>query len=85
MTLSKKAIRQIVGYTFLKVETYPENWFERARQFNSVTNLIYQNHQNHLSPVYYYNAESVRCGFACDRYKVIRGGGGHPGSLSGPS
>ena len=41
MSSNKKAIRQIVGYTFAEVGADPTGWFDQAQKFNTAANLLY--------------------------------------------
>ena len=56
MSLSKKEVREIVGFTFFNVGRDPENWFSRAREFNAVVRQLVDNAHGDLSLAYYYNA-----------------------------
>ena len=52
MALSKKIVREITGFTFLKTSSDIENWFNRACSFNTATKLLSES----LSEAYFYNA-----------------------------
>lgn len=56
MPLSKKRVREIVGFTISGVGDNPENWFNRAREFNSAAKLLVDPSHGGLSLAYYYNA-----------------------------
>ncbi len=48
MSLGKKEIREITGFTFLGIGKDPETWISRARAFKSVAELIVES--NEYSP-----------------------------------
>lgn len=56
MTLSKKKVREIVGFTFDEQGDNPENWFSRARSFYEAAILLNDSSESSLSISYYYNA-----------------------------
>jgi len=56
MSLNQKAIRELVGYTFLNVEKDPNSWYRLARQFNEVALLVDHQQPGGLFQAYLYNA-----------------------------
>ncbi|MBI1751678.1 MAG: HEPN domain-containing protein [Acidobacteria bacterium] len=56
MGLSQKAVRELVGHTFLNVGKDPQSWFKIARQYNLTANLINHSYKAELNQVYYYSA-----------------------------
>lgn len=56
MTLSPKAVREFVGFTFLNVEKDPGNWYKLARQFNEVALVLNHHQRDGLLQAYLYNA-----------------------------
>ncbi len=56
MSLSKKEVREITGFTFFEVGEDPENWMSRARAFKEAAELIAKG-DDYSPPIpYYYNA-----------------------------
>jgi HEPN domain-containing protein len=56
VSLSKKEVREITGFTFSEVGSDPENWISRARAFKEAAELI-ANGDGYSPPIpYYYNA-----------------------------
>ena len=56
MSLSKKDVREIAGFTFLEVGSDPEIWINRARAFKDAAELIAKNEEYSPPFPYYYNA-----------------------------
>ena len=56
MTLSKKKVRGIVGFTFGEQGDNPENWFNRAHSFYKAAILLNGSSESNHSIAYYNNA-----------------------------
>ena len=56
MSLSKKEIREITGFTFSAVNADHENWMSRARAFKEAAELIAKSDEYSPPIPYYYNA-----------------------------
>lgn len=56
MSLSKKEIREITGFTFSKIGTDPENWMKRAIDFKDAAILIARSDEYSPPFPYYYNS-----------------------------
>ena len=56
MSLSRKKVREITGYTSFKVGSDPENWMNRASTFKMAAELIAKDDEYSPPIPYYYNA-----------------------------
>lgn len=56
MSLSKKEVREITGFTFSKIGTAPENWMKRAINFKEAAMLIAKSEEYSPPFPYYYNS-----------------------------
>lgn len=56
MSLSKKEVREITGFTFSKIGTDPENWMKRAVDFKEAAILIAKSEEYSPPFPYYYNS-----------------------------
>jgi len=56
MSLSRKEIREITGFTFFEVGSDPQNWVNRAQAFKQSAELIAKSDDNSPPIPYYYNA-----------------------------
>jgi len=56
VTLSRKELREITGYTFPKIGSDPENWIRRARAFKDAAELIAKSDEYSPPIPYYYNS-----------------------------
>lgn len=56
MSLSKKVVRGIAGFTFTKIGADPENWIKRAIDFKDAAILIAKSDEHSIPHPYYYNA-----------------------------
>jgi HEPN domain-containing protein len=56
LSLWKKKVREIAGFTFIEVSSDPENWINRARAFKEAAELIAKNDEYSPPIPYYYNA-----------------------------
>lgn len=56
MSLSKKEVREITGFTFSKIGTDPENWMKRALDFKNAAILIAKSEEYSPPFPYYYNS-----------------------------
>lgn len=56
MSLSKKGVREITGFTFSKIGTDPENWMKRAIDFKEAAILIARSDEYSPPFPYYYNS-----------------------------
>lgn len=56
MNSKRRETRELVGFTFAKVESEPVNWMTRAREFRDAAVLIVEAKDGSLSFPYYYNA-----------------------------
>lgn len=56
MTLSKKEVREITGFTFSEIRSDPENWMKRAIAFKDAAILIAKPDEYSPSFPYYYNS-----------------------------
>jgi HEPN domain-containing protein len=56
MSLSKKEVRGITGFTFSGIGKDPENWIEHARAFKSEAELIAESNEYSPPLPFYYNA-----------------------------
>ena len=56
MSLSKKEVREITGFTFSKIGTDPENWMKRAMAFKEAAILIAKSEEYSPPFPYYYNS-----------------------------
>lgn len=56
MSLSKKEVREITGFTFSKIGTDPENWMKRAIDFKEAAMLIAKSEEYSPPFPYYYNS-----------------------------
>lgn len=56
MSLSKKEVREITGFTFSKIGTDPENWMKRALDFKNAAILVAKSEEYSPPFPYYYNS-----------------------------
>lgn len=56
MTLSKKEVREITGFTFDQTGSDPESWINRASAFKEAAELIAKSDEYSPPIPYYYNA-----------------------------
>jgi HEPN domain-containing protein len=56
VSLSKKEVREITGFTFSKIGTDPENWMKRAVDFKEAAILIAKSEEYSPPFPYYYNS-----------------------------
>ena len=56
MTLSKKEVREITGFTFSEIGSDPENWMKRAIAFKEAAILIAKSDEYSPPFPYYYNS-----------------------------
>ena len=56
MTLTKKEIREITGFTFSEIGSDPENWMRRAIAFKDAAILIAASDEYSPPFPYYYNS-----------------------------
>ncbi|MBU2570812.1 MAG: HEPN domain-containing protein [Gammaproteobacteria bacterium] len=56
MSLSKKVVREITGFTFSKIGTDPENWMKRAMDFKEAAILIAKSEEYSPPFPFYYNS-----------------------------
>lgn len=56
MSLSKKKVREITGFTFYNTGTDPENWMKRAMDFKEAAILIAKSDEHSPPFPYYYNS-----------------------------
>ena len=56
MTLSRKEVREITGFTFAQIGSDPENWISRASAFKEAAELIAKSDEYSPPIPYYYNA-----------------------------
>ena len=56
MTLSKKEVREITGFTFSGIGSDPENWMKRATDFKDAAILIAKYDKHNPPFPYYYNS-----------------------------
>jgi HEPN domain-containing protein len=56
VTLSRKKIREITGFTFSKIGSDPGNWISRARDFKDAAELIAKSGEYSPPIPYYYNS-----------------------------
>ena len=56
MNSKRRETRELVGFTFAKVDSESENWMTRAREFKDAAVLIVEAKSGSLSLPYYYNA-----------------------------
>jgi len=56
MSLSKKEVREITGFTFSKIRSDPDNWMKRAVDFKEAAILIAKSEEYSPPFPFYYNS-----------------------------
>jgi HEPN domain-containing protein len=56
VTLSRKEVREITGFSFSKIGSAPENWIRRAKAFKDAAELIAKSDEYSPPIPFYYNS-----------------------------